>query len=136
MEDCIEWKRGKSGNGYGMVWVPELKQNVGAHRVAWEQSFGPIPEGMVVMHLCDNKACINVLHLALGSQKDNMRDMAEKRRHANSVKECCPAGHPYEGDNILWKRTPTGLGRNCRICYRESNRRYAKRKKADKNGGQ
>ena len=50
-----------------------------AHRVAWEEVHGPIPDGLVVRHKCDNRACINVDHLELGTHKDNRHDAA--RRH-------------------------------------------------------
>ena len=51
-----------------------------AHRVAWEKAHGPIPKGMYVLHRCDNPPCINVEHLFLGTQAENMRDMAAKGR--------------------------------------------------------
>ena len=51
------------------------------HRVAWEaHNAEPIPEGMVVMHSCDNPACINPNHLSLGTPKDNTMDMIAKGR--------------------------------------------------------
>jgi hypothetical protein len=49
-----------------------------AHRYTWIKANGPIPEGMVVMHLCDNRGCINIDHLAVGTQGDNLR-MAYQR---------------------------------------------------------
>jgi len=46
----------------------------------WEEANGPIPDGMGVLHHCDNPPCKNLDHLFLGTQKDNMRDMEEKGR--------------------------------------------------------
>ena len=54
-----------------------------AHRVAYEHKHGPIPKGMVVMHLCDNPACCNPDHLTLGTNKENMYDSVLKGRHTN-----------------------------------------------------
>jgi hypothetical protein len=50
------------------------------HRRAWTEANGPIPDGMFVLHHCDNRACSNVEHLFLGTQTDNMRDMLAKGR--------------------------------------------------------
>lgn len=51
-----------------------------AHRVAWERENGPVPEGMCVLHHCDNRACVNVEHLFLGTKQDNTQDMLQKDR--------------------------------------------------------
>jgi hypothetical protein len=59
----------------GSVWK--------AHRVAWTLANGPIPAGMHVLHTCDNPPCCNPGHLWLGTQADNMADMARKGRTSN-----------------------------------------------------
>ena len=51
-----------------------------AHRFVWEECFGPIPNGKVVCHSCDNRKCINPEHLWIGTQGDNLRDMYQKGR--------------------------------------------------------
>lgn len=63
---------------YGMMWVG--KQNQAAHRVSWQIHFGPIPDGLFVLHRCDNMPCVNPAHLWLGTQLDNMRDRSAKGR--------------------------------------------------------
>ena len=80
---CWLWYGARNGNGYGVCGAGGLKWL--AHRVAWELSCGPIPEGgdyhgTCVLHRCDVPLCVNPDHLFLGTQADNMRDKAEKGR--------------------------------------------------------
>lgn len=77
---CHIWQRGANSYGYGIIRNGEKK--VGAHRFAWERANGSIPEGMVICHSCDVPACVNVEHLFLGTQRDNLRDAAAKGRTA------------------------------------------------------
>lgn len=77
--ECIEWTGPKWSQGrYGMDRIDG--KSMGAHRAAWIRTNGPIPEGMVVCHKCDNGLCVNVDHLFLGSLKDNMQDCVRKGR--------------------------------------------------------
>jgi len=76
MDDCIEWEGARNQKGYGHKMVDGRLKRV--HRLAWEQANGPIPDGMIVMHTCDNPPCINLNHLVLGTHADNMRDRATK----------------------------------------------------------
>lgn len=71
-------------DGYGRFGIqpPEGPQvKFGAHRVAWVVNKGPIPEGLHVLHHCDNRACINPDHMFLGTHQDNMDDKTRKGRH-------------------------------------------------------
>ena len=71
---CWEWQGAKTKQGYGTMW------GTTAHRIAYSLSTGPIPEGMVVMHTCDNPSCCNPEHLRVGSQQENLADMHRKGR--------------------------------------------------------
>ena len=78
MAECVEWSGYRNRDGYGKVAF--RGKAVSAHRVAWIRAHGEIPEGMVVMHTCDNPPCVSVDHLRLGTQQENIADMDAKGR--------------------------------------------------------
>ena len=72
--------QGYSYRKYGFILTDEEpRRTVRAHRAAWELVHGPIGPGLVVCHKCDNPICINVEHLFVGTQADNMADLRWKR---------------------------------------------------------
>lgn len=81
---CWPWQGCTNGADYGMILHEGTK--VLAHRVAWELKHGTkIPDGMIVMHKCDNPRCVNPRHLELGTQRDNMEDRSDKRRDQHAA---------------------------------------------------
>jgi hypothetical protein len=120
------WPRSGAHNskGYGHLDVQGI--TLDAHRLVWEYTYGPIPDGLRVLHHCDNPPCCNPEHLFLGTDLDNVRDMDAKgrRRNAKTAKTRCPKNHPYSGDNLYIN--PKGA-RVCRICTRESHRESRKK---------
>lgn len=81
---CWNWRLSKDRIGYGRMKVQlgsrDSFRSTSAHRYAYELWRGHIPQGMNVLHSCDNRQCCNPEHLFLGTQKDNMRDMHAKGR--------------------------------------------------------
>jgi hypothetical protein len=76
---CWEWTGKPHSEGYGRAQVaPDITEF--AHRVSWVIANGPIPEGLCVLHTCDNPPCVRPSHLFLGTRGDNARDMAAKGR--------------------------------------------------------
>ena len=81
-EDCWIWKGQILSNGYGRISLGSKKDGAeGAHRVSWRiANKQDIPEGMFVMHKCDNPSCVNPNHLTIGTPKENTQDMIAKGR--------------------------------------------------------
>lgn len=81
---CIEWTGDKYPAGYGRarLRIGEPRE-IRAHRRGWEIAYGPIPDGMDVLHRCDNPKCVNPKHLFLGNDKDNCKDKLTKKRNIN-----------------------------------------------------
>lgn len=82
---CIEGKGATNNSGYCSVRVNGKK--MGAHRHAYIKAYGEIPKNLHVMHICDNRKCINPKHLKLGTRSDNMRDCVNKGRHFSPAKK-------------------------------------------------
>lgn len=75
---CWEWSRSRTPQGYGQLVFRRLL--TGAHRVAYTIAKGEIPEGMLILHSCDNPPCCNPDHLRAGTQKENGKDMKARKR--------------------------------------------------------
>lgn len=85
---CAEWNGSKYPSGYGSFWFEGRVQV--ASRVAWLLFRGPIPDGLWVLHECDNPPCVNPDHLFLGTRQDNVDDMDSKGRRASLPGELNP----------------------------------------------
>lgn len=84
---CLIWTRAVDTSGYGQM---RIGKKMNTHRFAWMLEKGPIPPGMCVCHKCDTPACVNVDHLFLASQHQNIRDMDRKGRRGTPKTK----GHP------------------------------------------
>lgn len=77
---CWEWTGSTTLKGYGQLHLGGGGSHVAAHRFSWTLAHGPIPSGMIIMHICDNPPCVRPDHLKLGTIAENQADMARKGR--------------------------------------------------------
>jgi len=81
---CIEWMNSRGRGGYGLF---ELNGKMHmAHKLSYQTHIGPVPDGLFVLHSCDNARCINPDHLHIGTHEDNMREMVERNRSVRGEK--------------------------------------------------
>ncbi|KKN72487.1 hypothetical protein LCGC14_0409910 [marine sediment metagenome] len=96
--DCWPWVRACSGKGYGQMSVNKHLEYT--HRLAYRLLVGSIPDGLFVLHHCDNPPCANPGHLFLGTNQDNMQDAARKGRTSNWFikypSDLCQRGHAFD----------------------------------------
>lgn len=106
---CWEWTAGKN-NGYG-VFFPTKGNTRQAHRYSYEQLVGPIPEGLVIDHLCRNHSCVNPEHLEpVTNQVNLLRGIGFAA--TKSAQTHCVRGHEFTTENTyVWDNR-----RYCRKC--------------------
>jgi hypothetical protein len=117
---CWEWDGTRQPNGYGRVSWKGVSRFT--HRVAYEIAKGEIPDGLVIDHLCRNRACFNPDHLEAVTHQINLL-RGETVTASRAAVTHCPQGHEYTDKNTYWSSRNQ---RSCRACGRIKARlRYA-----------
>lgn len=116
-DGCWEWKGAHNELGYSLFYLDHRR--VRAHRVAYELTVAPIPEGLELDHLCRNRGCVRPDHLEPVTHAENMR-RSESASGWNAAKTHCANGHPFSPDNT----TVRDGKRECRECRKAANRRH------------
>lgn len=120
-DECWPWMAYTSQNGYGRIG--DCNSMLYAHRVSYELLVGPIPEGLVIDHLCKTKQCVNPAHMEPVSRAENTR-RNDAPMHILRRANRCARGHDLLVTGYV---RPDGKGRVCRTCQkmREAAKRAA-----------
>lgn len=128
---CWLWTGRLDTHGYGEVRTGGMKRRRfhRAHRVAYELLVGPIPDGLVIDHLCRVRNCVNPEHLEPVTNAENIRrgETGRARGAQQRAKTHCAQGHPYDETNTYHR--PQG-GRDCRLCMHARKQRFEARRRA------
>lgn len=125
--ECWFWTGNKlqGSGGYGRLRFQG--RQIKAHRLSLELELGyQIPSDRMVLHSCDQPACVNPAHLRLGGHLDNMRDRQERGRWAGAGSETCGRGHRWDEYAV-----PSKGGRKCGECERIARRERVQRKSSE-----
>jgi len=110
---CWVWMGTVANNGYG-----KIGKSV-AHRIFYEQEFGPVPEGLQLDHLCRNRLCVNPAHLEPVTQRENiMRGTSPTA--VNARKTHCIRGHEYTTENTYIRSNGYRMCRACDYAFTHS----------------
>jgi hypothetical protein len=113
-DGCWLWTGFIWRSGYGCFWQ-EDGASTRAHRFAYEHFVGPIPDGLVLDHLCRVRHCVNPDHLEPVTERENIL-RGESSAAESARRTHCVHGHPFSGDNL---RIATSGQRVCRTCERQ-----------------
>ncbi len=127
---CWLWTGGKTGGGYGTFMRTRGKSTV-AHRFAYEEFVGSIPDGLDLDHLCRVRHCVNPSHLEPVTRSENLRrgilhgpaDGGGAAAHQRA-KTHCPRGHEYTPENTYIQAGPVGPKRSCQTCRRAQTAKF------------
>ena len=142
LNGCWEWQLSRNKLGYGNTTCGSDLRGP-AHKFSYAAFKGPVPEGMMVCHHCDNPPCINPDHLWLGTHDENQKDKMEKGRHFTPFKRlrvvkdgvpmCRKGLHALTGDNVeTRKNEPWRI--SCKACHSARAKIWHERKKAKASG--
>lgn len=128
---CWLWMA-STPNGYGQIAAGNGAPPIRAHRLSYELHNGPIPEGLVLDHLCQVTRCVNPSHLEPVSLGENFkRRVKPNGSDINRVKTHCKNGHPFNDENTyIFTRKEGGQMRQCKLCHRDHARAHGRRERS------
>lgn len=128
---CWPWPGALNKKGYGTIdVVVNGRRYRSAHRFAYEQLVGPIPDGLELDHLCRNPPCVNPAHLEPVTRSENVRRGDKARRRNREGQPLCINGHVVAGDNARPSAQFPGF-LHCRACEAMHARNLSARRRAE-----
>jgi hypothetical protein len=122
---CWVWFGATNDDGYGLMLLNGVSTRT--HVVSYELHVGPVPAGLVIDHLCRNRACANPDHMEPVTRRENtLRGTGPTA--VNAAKTECDKGHPYTPENTLTRKDGA---RRCRECNRAYQREWMRNKRAE-----
>jgi len=122
---CFLWVGPVNTYGYGYLWDERRRDTLYAHRVAYEDRFGPISRGKQIDHKCRVRCCINPDHLEEVTVKENvLRGTGHSAENARKL--ACKRGHVFDEKNTYWMAPNK---RSCRACHVLKQRKYMAQKR-------
>lgn len=127
MRGCQTQSKGMHKGSPGYVQISYRGARWMAHRIMFTIAHGPIPNGNVVAHNCDNPPCCNPAHLFTCTESENIQDASAKKRHYNGKQTHCRHGHEFTPQNTYLspavdKERPGMFRRRCKACVDAGHR--------------
>lgn len=135
IDECWVWQKVLTKDGYGQTnYVDDdgTHRTKIAHKLMYEQIIGPVPDGLELDHICENRACINPIHL------EPVTPLVNKSRSTsvgtvNANKTHCSNGHEYTKENTAIRVNPRGKrSRQCITCRLFAKRKWARKNRLEK----
>jgi hypothetical protein len=124
-DGCWIWTGNQSDDGYGRIGISH-NVSVRAHRAVYRELVGPIPDGLVIDHLCRVLLCVNPEHLDVVDSVENSRRGNGPQAHALRTNRCI-RGHEFTEVNTVIRKNGS---RACRVCLRVRDQAYRDRRAA------
>jgi len=122
--DCWLWMAGLCSGGYGQFRISTERKTV-AHRFAYEQMVGPVPDGLQLDHLCRVKRCVNPSHLEpVTGRVNTLRSSGPTAMHARQTH--CKRGHEFTSENTWLTKAGHRVCSTCALAG--ARRRYAEKR--------
>lgn len=125
VDGCWEWTGSKNAKGYGRFRLNGGLTMTATHRLAYIWANGPVPAGLVMDHLCENRCCVRPSHLEAVTNKWNVTRSRRSMPFQMAARSHCKNGHAFAAHGYV---RPGRAGRVCSACAGQHARAFKERK--------